>query len=159
MVVTVTAGVVAETGGHDCVTLTIGSWTGRGSEFGFVPGATFVNVNCWPPLTVMTTVQPSADAAGIEPRPKIATRHNATRAAIVRLRLFSTVAYSSHGGPRVNSSQLRSRIRFEGRYLLPSSFAIRNRRCRGCLFGYQRVVTLVTDVQAFRSIGKIRRAL
>ena len=41
MVVTVTAGVVADTGGHVCVTLTIGSWTGRGSEFGFVPTGTF----------------------------------------------------------------------------------------------------------------------
>ena len=148
VVVTVTAGVVAVTGGHVCETLMIGSWTGRGSEFGFVPGGTFWNVNCWPPATVIVTVQPSADAFGIAPRPNTATRQNMVTAAIDRLRLLNTVAYSSRGVPRVNSSQLRSQIGFEGRYLLPPSFAIRNRRCRGCLFGYQRVVTLVTDVQA-----------
>jgi len=44
--VTVTAGVVAVTGGHVWLTVMIGSWTGRGSVFGFVPGATFWNVNC-----------------------------------------------------------------------------------------------------------------
>ena len=44
LVVTVTAGVVALTGGQDCETLTIGSATGSGSELGGVPGATFWNV-------------------------------------------------------------------------------------------------------------------
>ena len=42
--VTVAAGVVAVTGGHDCETLTIGRLTGSGSELGSVPGATFSNV-------------------------------------------------------------------------------------------------------------------
>jgi hypothetical protein len=148
VVVTVTAGVVAETGGHVCATLTIGSWTGRGSEFGFVPGATFWNVYCLPPATVITTVHPSADALGIAPRPNTATRQNMVTAAIDRLRLLNTVAYSSRGVPRINSSQLPSQIGFEGRYLLPPSFAIRNRRCLGCVSGYQRVVILLTDAQA-----------
>ena len=159
VVVTVRAGVVAATGGQVWETLTIGSWTGRGSEFGFVPGATPWNVNCWPPATVITTVQPSADALGIAPKPNTATRQNKVTAAIDRLRLLNTVAYSSRGVPLVNSSQLRSQIGFEGRYLLPPSFAIRNRRCLGCLFGYQRVVTLVTTVQATMSIGTIPWAL
>jgi hypothetical protein len=150
LVVTVSAGVVAETGGHVCETLMIGSWTGSGSEFGFVPCATFWKVNCWPPVTVIVTVQPSADALGIAPRPNTATRQNMVTAAIDRLRLLNTVAYSSRGVPRLNSSQLPSQIGFEGRYLLPPSFAIRNRRCLGCVFGYQGAVTLVTDVQAIQ---------
>jgi hypothetical protein len=45
LVVTVTAGVVAVTGGQDCETLVIGRLTGSGSELGGVPGATFWNVN------------------------------------------------------------------------------------------------------------------
>jgi len=158
VVVTVRAGVVAATGGHVWETLTIGSWTGR-RVLGSVPGATFWNVYCLPPTTVMTTVQPSADALGIAPKPNTATRQNKVTAAIDRLRLLNTVAYSSRGVPLVNSSQLRSQIGFEGRYLLPPSFAIRNRRCLGCLFGYQRVVTLATTVQATMSIGTIPWAL
>jgi len=110
VVVTVTAGVVAVTGGHVWETLTIGSWTGSGSVLGSVPGATFWNVNCWPPTTVMITVQPSADALGIAPRPNTANTQPAVSAAIDNLRLLNTVAYSSRGAPRVNSSQLRSQV-------------------------------------------------
>jgi hypothetical protein len=40
-VVTVTAGVVVVTGGHDCVTLVIALPVGSGSELGGVPAATF----------------------------------------------------------------------------------------------------------------------
>ena len=110
LVVTVTAGVVAVAGGQDWVTFRIGSWTGSGSEFGSVSGATFWKVNCWPPTTVIVTVQPSADAFGMAPSPSTVTRHAATTAAIVSFRLFNTVAYSSRGMPRVNSSQLRSQV-------------------------------------------------
>jgi hypothetical protein len=121
----------------------IGSWTGSGSVFGLVPGATFWNVNCWPPATVTTTVQPSAEALGIAPRPNTVSKQNTVKAATatVGLRLFNTVAYSSRGVPRVNSSQLRSQVGLEGRYWLPPRFAIRNRRSRGCLFRYQHAVT------------------
>jgi hypothetical protein len=40
-VVTVTAGVVAVTGGHDCTTLVIALLGGSGSELGGVPGGMF----------------------------------------------------------------------------------------------------------------------
>ena len=112
VVVTVTDGVVEVGGGQVWETLMIGSWTGRGSVLGSVPGGTFWNVNCWPPWTVTTTVQPSADAVGIAPRPKTANRQNAVRAATatVGLRLLNTVACSSRGVPRANSSQLRSQV-------------------------------------------------
>jgi hypothetical protein len=46
VVVTVAAGVVAVTGGHDCETLVIGRLTGSGSELGGVPGGTSWKVNC-----------------------------------------------------------------------------------------------------------------
>jgi hypothetical protein len=46
VVVTVAAGVVAVTGGHDCATFTIGRFTGSGSDVGGVPGGTFWKVNC-----------------------------------------------------------------------------------------------------------------
>jgi hypothetical protein len=49
VVVTVTDGVVEVGGGQVWETLMIGSWTGSGSVLGSVPGATFWNVNCWPP--------------------------------------------------------------------------------------------------------------
>jgi hypothetical protein len=42
--VTVAAGVVAVTGGHDWETLVIGRLTGSGNELGGVPGGTFWNV-------------------------------------------------------------------------------------------------------------------
>jgi hypothetical protein len=108
VVVTVTAGVVALTGGQDCVTLTIGRATGSGSELGGVPGATFWNVKVWPPATVMTTVQPSAEAAGSEPRPSTTAIEAIVTAAMVSFRLVNTVACSSRGMPRAKSSQLRS---------------------------------------------------
>jgi hypothetical protein len=44
--VTVAAGVVAVTGGHNCETLVIGRLTGSGSELGGVPGGTSWKVNC-----------------------------------------------------------------------------------------------------------------
>ena len=133
LVVTVAAGVVAVTGGHDCTTLVIGRLTGRGRDVGGVPGATFSNVNCWPPATVIVTVQPSAEAFGMAARPITVTRHATVTAAIVSFRLLNTVAYSSRRAPRTNSSQLRSQIGLKGRYWLPRSFAIRNRWCGGCL--------------------------
>jgi hypothetical protein len=112
VVVTVTDGVVEVAGGQVWETLMIGSWTGSCSVLGSVPGGTLWNVNCWPPWTVTTTVQPSADAAGIAPRPKTANRQNAVRTATatVGLRLLNTVACSSRGVPRANSSQLRSQV-------------------------------------------------
>lgn len=128
LVVTVAAGVVAVTGGQDCATFVIGSCTGSGSDVGGVPGATFWKVNCWPPATVMVTVQPSADALGMAARPSTATMHAMVTAAIVSFRLFNTVANSSRGAPRANSSQLRSQLGWEGRYWLLPSFAIWNRR-------------------------------
>jgi hypothetical protein len=143
VVVTVTDGVVEVAGGQVWDTLMIGSWTGRGSVLGSVPAGTFLNVNCWPPWTVTTTVQPSADAAGIAPRPNTARRQDTVSAATatVGLRLLNTVAYSSRGLPRVNSSQLRSQVGLGGRYWLSPSFAIRNRRSCGCLFRYQHAAT------------------
>jgi len=128
VVVTVTAGVVAVTGGHDCETLMIGSATGSGSELGSVPGATFWNVKVWPPATVITTVQPSADASGSAARPKTTATQAMVTAAMLSFRLVNTVAYSSRGLPRAKSSQLRSQLGLFGRYKLPSCFAIRNRR-------------------------------
>ncbi|HTT27703.1 MAG TPA: hypothetical protein VMG37_04785 [Solirubrobacteraceae bacterium] len=133
LVVTVAAGVVAVTGGQDCATFVIGRFTGSGSDDGGVPGATFWNVNCWPPATVIVTVQPSAEATGMAARPITATMHPMVTAAIVSFRLLNTVANSSRGAPRANSSQLRSQLGLEGRYWLPPGFAIRNRRCGGCL--------------------------
>jgi hypothetical protein len=143
VVVTVTDGVVDAGGGQFWETLMIGSWTGRGSVLGSVPSGTFWNVNCWPPWTVTTTVQPSADAVGMAPRPKTANRQNAVRtaAATVGFRRLNTVAYSSRGVPRVHASQLRSRVGLIGRYWLPPSFAIRNRRSCGCLIRYQHAAT------------------
>lgn len=102
LVVTVAAGVVAVTGGQDCATFVIGRFTGSGSDVGGVPGAMFWNVNCWPPATVMVTVQPSAEALGMAARPITATRHPMVTAAIVSLRLLNTVANSSRGAPRAN---------------------------------------------------------
>ena len=131
VVVTVAAGVVTVTGGHDHATLVIGSVTGSGSDVGAVPVGTFWNVNCWPPATVIVTVHPSAEALGMAARPSTVTRHATVTAAIVSFRLLNTVAYSSRGVPRVNSSQLRSQVGFSGRYWLPPSFAIRNRRVVG----------------------------
>lgn len=139
LVVTVAAGVVAVTGGQDCETLVIGRLTGSGSELGGVPGATFWKVKVWPPETVMTTVQPSADAFGSAARPRMATMHPMVTAAMVSFRFVNTVACSSRGMPRAkSSSELRSQVGLSGRYKLPPSFAIGNRRCGGCLFGYQR---------------------
>jgi hypothetical protein len=111
LVVAVTVGGPAVTGGHDWATLMIGSWTGSGSVAGSVPSGTFWNVNCWPSATVIVTVQPSADALGIAARPSTVTRQQAVTAAIITLRLLNTVAYSSpRGMPRLNSSQLRSQV-------------------------------------------------
>jgi hypothetical protein len=132
--VTVAAGVVAVTGGQDCETLIIGSATGSGSELGSVPGATFWNVKVWPPATVITTVQPSADASGSAARPKTTATQAMVTAAMVSFRLVNTVACSSRGMPRAKSSQLRSQLGLFGRYKLPSRFAIGNRRvCRMCV--------------------------
>jgi hypothetical protein len=126
--VTVAAGVVAVTGGQDCETLTIGRATGSGSELGGVPGATFWKVKVWPPATVMTTVQPSADASGSAAKPKTTATEAMVTAATVSFRLVNTVACSSRGLPRAKSSQLRSQLGLFGRYKLPLCFAIRNRR-------------------------------
>jgi hypothetical protein len=128
VVVTVRAGVVALTGGHDWVTLTIGRLTGSGSELGGVPGATFWNVKVWPPATVMTTVQPSAEASGSAARPNTVTMEPRATAAMVSFRLVNTVACSSRGMPRAKSSQLRSQLGLFGRYKLALRFAIGNRR-------------------------------
>jgi hypothetical protein len=98
--VTVAAGVVAVTGGQDCDTLTIGRFTGSGSELGGVPGATFWKVNVWPPATVMVTVQPSAEAFGSTARPSTTATNPKVMAAILSFRLVNTVAYSSRGLPR-----------------------------------------------------------
>ena len=100
LVVTVAAGVVAVTGGHDCATFVIGRLTGSGSDVGGVPGGTFWKVNCWPPTTVMVTVQPSADALGMAARANTATMQPRDAAATVSFRLFNTVANSSRGAPR-----------------------------------------------------------
>jgi hypothetical protein len=110
LVVTVAAGVVAVTGGQDCETLVIGRLTGSGSELGGVPGGTFWKVKVWPPWTVMTTVQPSAEALGRAARPSTATVDPTVTAAILSLRLVNTVAYSSRGMPRAKSSELRSQV-------------------------------------------------
>jgi hypothetical protein len=110
VVVTVAAGVVAVTGGHDWLTFVIGRLTGRGSDVGGVPGGTFWKVNCCPPATVIVTVQPSADALGSAAKPSTVTMDPMVTAAIVSLRLFNTVAYSSRKVPRAMSSQLRSQI-------------------------------------------------
>jgi hypothetical protein len=135
VVVLVAAGVVAVAGGHDCETLVIGSWTGTGSVVGSVPGGTFWKVNCWPPATVIVTVQPSADAFGIAARPIAATMQQVT--PTVSLRLLNTVAYSSRGVPRLNSSQLRSQVALKGRYWLPPIFAICEQSVSLDLSGYQ----------------------
>jgi hypothetical protein len=111
LVVTVTAGVVAVTGGQDCVTFTIGRLTGSGRELGCVPGGTFWNVKVCPPATVITTVQPSAEASGRAARPNTAAMVPMVTAAMVSFRLFNTVAYSSRGTPRRKSSKLRSQVR------------------------------------------------
>jgi hypothetical protein len=147
--VTVAAGVVAVAGGHDCATLVIGRFTGSGSEDGGVPGGTFWKVNVWPPATVIATVQPSADALGSAARPRTATIEPKVTAAIFSFRRLITVAYSSRGLPLANSSsQVRSQEGFPGRYWLPSSFAIRNRRCGACLFGYNVMNAASTNVHA-----------
>lgn len=133
---TVTAGVVAVTGGQDCETLTIGRLTGSCSELGGVPGATFWNVKVWPPATVMTTVQPSAEASGSAASPSTAAMAPMVTAAMVSVRLVrlvNTVAHSSRGMARAKSSQLRSQTGLSGRYKLLPGFAIRNRRLEdGC---------------------------
>ena len=108
VVVTVAAGVVALTGGQDQETLVIGRLTGSGSELGGVFGATFWNVKVWPPATVMTTVQPSAEASGSAARPSTAAMEAMVTAAMVSFRRVNTVACSSRGLPRAKSSQLRS---------------------------------------------------
>jgi hypothetical protein len=128
LVVTVTAGVVAVTGGQDQTTFVIGSVTGSGSDVGGVFAGMFWNVNCWPPATVIVTVHPSADASGMAARPNTTTTHAAVAAALISFRLVNTVAYSSRGAPRTNSSQLRSQIGLRGRYWLLPRFAIRNRQ-------------------------------
>jgi hypothetical protein len=105
VVVTVTAGVVVVVDGHDWATLVIGRLTGSGSDVGGVPGATFWNVNCWPPATVIVTVHPSAEALGIEDRPSTATTAPMAMATNLSLRLLNTMAYSSRKVPRAISSQ------------------------------------------------------
>lgn len=100
LVVTVAAGVVAVTGGQDCATFVIGRFTGSGSDVGGVPGGTFWKVNCWPPTTVIVTVQPSADALGMAARANTATMDPRVAAATVSFRLLNTVANSSRGAPR-----------------------------------------------------------
>jgi hypothetical protein len=110
LVVTVAAGVVGVTGGQDCATSVIGRFTGIGSDVGGVPGGTFWKMNCWPPATVIVTVQPSAEASGIEARPSTVAMHAMVTAATVSFRLLNTVANSSRGAPRANSSQLRSQL-------------------------------------------------
>jgi hypothetical protein len=105
VVVTVTAGVVVVVDGHDWATLVIGRLTGSGSDVGGVPGATFWNVNCWPPATVIVTVHPSAEALGIEDRPSTATTAPMAVATNLSLRLLNTMAYSSRKVPRAISSQ------------------------------------------------------
>ena len=147
LVVTVAAGVVAVTGGHDWATLVIGRLTGSGSDVGGVPSGTFWNVNCWPPATVIVTVHPAAEAFGIAPRPSAVTTHATVTAAILSFRLLNTVAYSSRRVPRANSSQLRSQIGLKGRYWLPRSFAIRNRGLVGVCFAAKRVVISITYVR------------
>jgi hypothetical protein len=127
LAVTVAAGVVAVTCGHEKTTLVIGSWTGRGSEASGVPAGMFWSVNCWPPATVTVTVQPSADASGMAATPSTATTRDVITAATLSFRLFNTVAYSSRGLPLAMSVQLRSQVALEGRYWLPPSFAIQNR--------------------------------
>ena len=102
LVVTVAAGVVAVTGGQDCATFVIGRFTGSGSDAGGVPGGTFWKVNCWPPATVIVTVQPSADALGMAARPSTAAMAPMVTAAIVSFRRLNTVANSSRGAPRAN---------------------------------------------------------
>jgi len=129
LVVTVAAGVVAVTGGQDCETFVIGRLTGSGSELGGVPGATFWNVKVCPPATVMTTVQPAAEASGSADRPSTVITDPRITAAILSFRLINnTVACSSRGMPRAKSSQLRSQLGLFGRYKLLSRFAIGNRR-------------------------------
>jgi hypothetical protein len=74
-----------------------------------VPGGTFRKVNVWPPLTVIVTVHPSADASGIAASPTAGTMAPRVTAAILSFRLFNTVAYCSRGVPLVNSS-VRSQV-------------------------------------------------
>jgi hypothetical protein len=139
LVVTVAAGVVALTGGHDCETLVIALFGGSGSELGGVPGAMFwkTRVSGGPTgrATVTVTVQPLANAFGNAANPSTVTIDPTVAAAIVSFRLLNTVAYSSRGMPRENSSQFRTQVGLQGRYWLPVSFAIGNRRCGACLFG------------------------
>jgi hypothetical protein len=108
--VTVAAGVVAVTVGHDHATLTIERPAGTGSELTGVPCATPWNVKVWPPTTVTVTVQPSAEASGKAAMPSTATVTATVTAATLSLRLLNTVAYSSRGMPLVKSSQLRSQV-------------------------------------------------
>ena len=128
LVVTVAAGVVAVTCGHEKTTLVIGSWRGGAATRRAVPAGTFWSVNCWPPVDGdRVTVQPSADASGMAATPSTATTRAVVTAATLSFRLFNTVAYSSRGLPLAMSVQLRSQVALEGRYWLPPSFAIQNR--------------------------------
>jgi hypothetical protein len=77
---------------------------------------------------VIVTVQLLADAFGNAAKPKTVTIDPTVTAATVNFRRLNTVAYSSRGMPRENSSQLRSQVGLRGRYRLPVSFAIGNRR-------------------------------
>src|SRR5947209_503080 len=99
---------VGAAGGQDQETLVIGRLTGSGSELAEVPGATFWNVNVWPPCTVTTTVQPSAEASGSADSPSTTAMEAMVTAAMLSFRLVNTVACSSRGLPRAKSSQLRS---------------------------------------------------
>lgn len=143
LVVPAGGGQTAVPGGQawDRTTLVIGSLTGSVSDVSCVPGGTFWKMNCWPPATVTVTVQPSAEASGIAASPSTVTKQPAVTPATVSLRRLNTVVNASRGVPRLHPSQLRSQIGSSGRYWLPPSFAIRNRRSSGCLLGNQRTVT------------------
>jgi hypothetical protein len=139
VVVTVAAGVVAVTGGHDSDTLVICRPAGTGSELGGVPGATFWNVNVWPPATVTVTVQPSAEAVGSTARPSTVTREATVTATILSFRLLNTLAYSSRRVPRGDSSQLRSQVGLGLKLLTGAElFNWEPFGCREAVFGYQR---------------------
>ncbi len=86
-------------------TASCGRFAGNGICESGVPGGTLtLNVNCWPPTNVTITLHVSAEATGIDARPKTTSATLAATHATNSFRVLSTVLQFLQPLPRRSSA-------------------------------------------------------